>query len=153
MLKSTKGIASRVSKKEVHALIGAISETQLQRCVFTRIARERNPNYRLVVAYPAQGGAGMSGWGAKRKLEGSAKGFPDLAVYLPKNQYHALFIELKTAKGKPRPEQLEWKDRLGKAGFKSIILRTNSWEFVFKTIQAWVEHQPDCDCSFCEGLK
>ena len=49
--------------------------------------------------------------------EGLKAGFPDITVAIPRSPYHGLFIEFKRHPNKLSAEQLEWQDRLTKAGY------------------------------------
>lgn len=59
--------------------------------------------------------------GAKLKAEGVKSGVPDICLPVARNGYHGLFIELKTAGGRVRPEQLEWGDALGDEGYAWML--------------------------------
>ena len=48
---------------------------------------------------------------------GLSKGFPDIIICEPVGGYHGLFLELKTTKGKPRPEQIQWGNNLEDKGY------------------------------------
>lgn len=72
----------------------------------------------MIVAYPSQGGIGNVRRGSQRKSEGQAKGFPDLAIYVPVGPYHGAFIELKREHSfKISPEQKEWGRELTDRGY------------------------------------
>ena len=55
------------------------------------------------------------------KSEGLAKGFPDLALLCKNDLYAGLFIEMKTQRGKPTSEQLEWLCALRNHGYAAIV--------------------------------
>lgn len=65
--------------------------------------------------------------GANFKRMGTKAGFPDLFVFIPKGEYHGLFIELKTPKGKSRQagqvsdNQEMMIDRLNSIGYKAVV--------------------------------
>lgn len=65
--------------------------------------------------------------GGNFKLMGTKAGFPDLFVFIPKGEYHGLFIELKTPKGKSRQagqvsdNQEMMIDRLNSIGYKAVV--------------------------------
>lgn len=59
--------------------------------------------------------------GARLKRIGLRKGVPDLCIPLPKGRYHGLYIELKTAKGKVTPDQIEWLKLLKSNGYATAI--------------------------------
>lgn len=62
--------------------------------------------------------------GNKLKRMGMSKGFPDLEICVPKNGFHGLYLEFKSGKGKLSPEQKEWGERLGEAGYKVAVVRS-----------------------------
>jgi hypothetical protein len=61
---------------------------------------------------------------AKFKQMGVRAGYPDLTLLVPRKGYHALFIELKTAKGKQSEHQKEYQAEVEKQGYKYIICRS-----------------------------
>src|SRR3990167_2792043 len=60
--------------------------------------------------------------GAKMKRMGSKKGFPDIQIFHPNRRYHGLFIELKSEKGRPSLEQIEWRDCLNYKMYCAVIM-------------------------------
>ena len=58
--------------------------------------------------------------GARMKAEGLKKGVPDICLPVPRNGYHGLYIEMKSAGGKLRKEQKEWLERLGRNGYLAV---------------------------------
>lgn len=46
------------------------------------------------------------------QIMGGVSGVPDLIILEPRKQYHGLFIEIKTDKGKPTENQLKFIDKL-----------------------------------------
>ncbi len=74
--------------------------------------------FSLIKANRDQGGTNMAKWGALRKLEGGAKGFPDIEVLLPVGKFHGLFIEMKReTQFKISSEQKDWGRLLTKYGY------------------------------------
>lgn len=55
------------------------------------------------------------------KASGVKKGVPDLSLPCPHGGFAGLYIELKTAKGKPSREQLWWIDKLSEHGYCACI--------------------------------
>jgi hypothetical protein len=68
---------------------------------------------------------------------GVRAGFPDLTLLVPRKGYHALFIELKTAKGKQSEHQKEYQAEVEKQGYKYIICR--SVQDFIKEIEEYME--------------
>ena len=61
----------------------------------------------------------------KAKKSGYKKGFPDLFIYeisrIEDTIYAGLTIELKTKKGRPSKEQIEWMNKLNERGYMATI--------------------------------
>lgn len=74
---------------------------------------------------------------AKFKQMGVRAGYPDLTLLVPRKGYHALFIEMKTAKGKQSEHQREYQAELEKQGYKYIICR--SVQDFIKEIEEYME--------------
>ncbi len=53
----------------------------------------------------------------------SAAGFPDLVFV----RERVVWVELKTARGRVRPEQQRWLDALGRAGQEVYLFRPGDW--------------------------
>ena len=60
--------------------------------------------------------------GAKLKAEGVSAGVADLIILLPIG--NALFVEVKTAKGRQSPEQKAFQERVESLGFNYVIWRS-----------------------------
>jgi hypothetical protein len=60
----------------------------------------------------------------KMKRTGYVKGFPDLFIYEPRNEYNGLAIEMKKEKGGvASPEQKRWQEQLRNRGYSSYICK------------------------------
>ena len=60
----------------------------------------------------------------KMKRTGYVKGFPDLFIYEPNQDYHGLAIEMKKEKGGvASPEQKSWQEQLRNRGYASYICK------------------------------
>jgi len=60
----------------------------------------------------------------KMKRTGYVKGFPDLFIYEPNQDYHGLAIEMKKEKGSvASPEQKRWQEQLRNRGYCSYICK------------------------------
>ena len=57
------------------------------------------------------------------KRTGYVKGFPDLQITEARHQYHGLFIELKTTKGRPTAYQKDWIKALNERGYRAVICK------------------------------
>lgn len=58
------------------------------------------------------------------KREGVVSGVADLLLFIPASGYHALCIEMKTAKGRQSPTQKTWQKKAEKQGYKYIVCRS-----------------------------
>lgn len=62
----------------------------------------------------------------KMKRTGYVKGFPDLFIYEPNEDFHGLAIEMKKEKGGvASPEQKSWQEQLRNRGYASYICKGN----------------------------
>jgi len=64
------------------------------------------------------------GVAVRMKKMGYSAGTPDVMIFRPSGDYHGLFIELKTERGKLSPEQKEWSSRLNAMNYKSVVCRS-----------------------------
>lgn len=55
------------------------------------------------------------------KKVGWRKGMADLQLFIPSSRYHALFIEMKSMKGRPDPEQLAYLADLRSQGYAACV--------------------------------
>lgn len=78
------------------------------------------PELKLLHHIP-NGGRRDAKTGAMLKRMGVKAGVPDLCLPVPKGQYHALYIELKTKTGKTRESQNEWIEELQKYGNMVVV--------------------------------
>ena len=67
------------------------------------------------------GGARRKSEAARLKAEGVRPGIPDLCVPVSRGEYHSLYIEMKSDKGKPTQEQVDWLWRLRGEGMAAYI--------------------------------
>lgn len=61
---------------------------------------------------------------ARFKAMGTKAGFPDIALFYPTKEYHALFIELKTDKGRQTESQKWWQQWAENHGYKYAVVRS-----------------------------
>lgn len=74
---------------------------------------------------------------AKLKAEGMRPGLPDIVLAVPRGGYGALYIELKTQKGRPSKDQLDYIDLLRSCGNVAMICR--GWETAKAIIEAYLD--------------
>lgn len=70
------------------------------------------------------GGARRRIEGAIMKAEGVVAGVSDLLLLYPSQGFHALCIEMKSAKGVQRDTQKAWQQAVEKWGYKYIVCRS-----------------------------
>ena len=58
---------------------------------------------------------------ARLKKMGWRKGMADIQLFVPAGRYHGLFIELKSMKGRPDKEQLEYLADLREQGYAACV--------------------------------
>lgn len=68
------------------------------------------------------GGHRNKATGARMKLMGTRRGFPDLVTFLPKHGFAGLVVELKWGRGQTSDEQNDWLERLGKGGYQTHVV-------------------------------
>lgn len=101
-----------------------MTEAQIQNR-FVRLLDRLNATQKADILFcSTQGGLRMRIGQARKMVEGGyRKGIPDLLIYTPSRGYVGLALELKTTKGRPSPEQLEWVDRLRSFGWDAKVVR------------------------------
>ncbi len=77
-----------------------------------------------IIVHIPNGGNRSKSEGAKFKKMGVTAGMPDLLVPVPRNGYGSLYIELKTKKGRIRPEQKIQMKLLEDLGNKVVLCRS-----------------------------
>ena len=96
-----------------------MKEYQLQKAIVTYIKLQ----YPNVLYCASAGGLRTSMTQAvKMKASGYIKGYPDLSILEPIGNFHSLFLEVKTKKGRPTKEQLWWREKLNERNFVSEIV-------------------------------
>jgi hypothetical protein len=82
-------------------------------CVCVKWFRLKYPRLaQRLIAIP-NGGARDLITGARLKAEGVVAGVADLALLIPRKGYGALFVEMKTDKGRQSESQKQWAAQLG----------------------------------------
>ena len=99
-------------------------EHRIQAALFewAKYASAKHPGLKLMFAIP-NGGARDAVTGAILKREGVKPGVPDIFLPMPVGNFHGLFIELKTAKGRPSLQQREWLRNLSNQGYAVVLCR------------------------------
>ena len=101
-----------------------MTEAQFQRSVIELAQRAK---WKVAHFRPAQNAKGA--WRTPVAADGA--GFPDLVLVRDR----VIFAELKTDKGRLRPEQREWLDALAFAGVNdAVIWRPRDWRVIEETL-------------------
>ena len=94
--------------------------------------RNRYPELALLFHIP-NGGSRDAVEARHLKQQGVKSGVPDLCLPVARDRFHALYIEMKTEKGRVRPEQRWWMDRLAMSGNYATVCR--GWRDAVDTIE------------------
>lgn len=111
-----------------------MTEAQHQATIikWTLVNRGKYPELKLLFHIP-NGGARDPVEGRHLKEQGVKKGVPDLCLPVPRGQYGALFIELKTEKGKTSEAQDWWIRELNKVGCFAEVC--HGWESAVRVLE------------------
>ncbi len=95
-----------------------MKEYELQKSIIEYIKMQYN-----VLYCASAGGLRTSITQAKRmKATGYVAGFPDLAIFEPNGEYHGLFLEVKTKKGRVSASQLAWIKKLNERNYRAVVV-------------------------------
>lgn len=99
-----------------------MSEAQEQRALFqwAGYVEQQYPELKLLHHIP-NGGKRDSRTAVNLKREGVKAGVPDICLPVARGQYHGLYIELKTVKGKVQKNQKEWLHALEEQGYSTKV--------------------------------
>ena len=104
-----------------------------------------NPQTKTMLLFSVPNGAKFAGSARQRasqwkrlEKEGCLAGTPDLQLCHPAGDFHGLFIEMKTPKGRQSKTQALFEQRALDAGYKYVICR--SLEEFIDTVQGYIEH-------------
>lgn len=84
------------------------------------------------------------------KSEGMTRGVSDICIDLPSSSFHALRIEMKTAKGSQEPEQEEFQLRCEAVGIKYAIVR--SYDDFEATVNDYMRSVPQSTISALKDI-
>lgn len=117
-----------------------MTEAQEQACVIKWSQqpeiRSQWPELSLLFHIP-NGGRRDSVEGKHLKQQGVKQGVPDLCLPVPSGQYHGLFIEMKTDKGRASKAQKWWIEKLNAAGYFAQVC--HCWEAAVDTLTWYLE--------------
>ncbi len=74
--------------------------------------------------------------GKRLKAQGVRAGIPDLFLAVPRKEFSGLWIELKSLKGRPSPEQQDWIAKLQVYGYAAHVCY--GWQHAAKVICAYL---------------
>lgn len=66
-------------------------------------------------------------------VAGDGVGWPDLFLARPRDG-RLLAVELKSARGRPTPEQLDWLDTLRRCGVETHLWRPDDWDVIVEAL-------------------
>jgi hypothetical protein len=112
------------------------------------IARVRYPELALLHAIP-NGGHRHIQVARKLKAEGVKHGVPDICLPVPRDDWHGLYIELKTVTGSVSKVQRDWLKSLQDQGYRVAICR--GWEPARLFIEEYLA--TGADAGRCPGSK
>ena len=99
-----------------------MTEAQEQKALFqwAGYAEQQYPELKLLHHIP-NGGKRDPITARNLKAEGVKAGVPDIFLPVARGQYHGLYIELKTQKGKLQKNQKEWLNALNEEGYATNV--------------------------------
>lgn len=101
------------------------SESQIQQaCINWFKLQHRALWEQGVLFHIANEGIRVAGMGSRAKREGIVRGVADLCLAMPRHGYGALYIEMKTPRGRQTPEQVAWGRHITNHGNKYVVCRS-----------------------------
>lgn len=97
------------------------------------------PELRWLAAIP-NGGHRAKRTAGQLKAEGVKPGMPDYLMPVRRGEHVGLAIELKTATGRPSPEQRQWLAHLQAQGWHAVIAR--GWEQAWDAVRDYMALEP-----------
>ena len=116
-----------------------ITESQLQVLLFDwcHMNRQKYPELQLMFHIP-NGGYRNIATAKRLKAEGVKSGVPDICLPVPRGNYHGLYLELKTDKGRLSKEQENWLSNLSREGYLAEV--AYGFDEAVKVIKGYLEN-------------
>jgi len=130
-IRHNSGMATKIKPASEHS-------EQVSLIRWARLAAQTRPALAGLVAIP-NGGARHIAVATKLKAEGVSKGYPDLALNVPRGGFAGLFIELKAMDGRTSPEQKDWISRLNAQGNYAAVCK--GWTAARELIEAYLDEK------------
>ena len=89
---------------------------------WAEFAKRKYPQLAFLYAIP-NGGSRHIAEAVNLKKSGTKSGVPDICLPVIRGEYGALYIEMKSDKGKASPQQTVWIDYLNTNGYKAVVCR------------------------------
>ena len=96
---------------------------------------KKYPELKMLMHVPNEGKRSKR-YGAELKRMGLKAGFPDLGLFVPRNNKHALFLEMKVGRNKCTDNQKEWIRALMQQGYEVKVCY--SCEEAIQTIKKYL---------------
>lgn len=115
-----------------------LTESQLQILLFDwcHMNRQRYPELQLMFHIP-NGGYRNIATAKRLKAEGVKAGVPDICLPVARGNYHGLYLELKTDKGRLSKDQENWLFDLNKQGYLAEV--AYGFDEAVKVIKGYLE--------------
>ena len=116
-----------------------LTESQLQILLFDwcHMNRQKYPELQLMFHIP-NGGYRNIATAKRLKAEGVKSGVPDICLPVPRGNYHGLYLELKTDKGRLSKEQENWLSNLSREGYLAEV--AYGFDEAVKVIKEYLEN-------------
>ena len=96
------------------------SEDQEQALFFEWLSWQKEPEYQMAFAIP-NGGKRHISTALRLKATGVKSGVPDIMLPIMRGKHGAMFIEMKSVKGRISPKQTKWHKDLREQGYKVVV--------------------------------
>ena len=112
------------------------AQEQIALLDWAAVMQGRYAELALLFHIPNEGKRSYQVGGQMRRM-GLKRGVPDLFLPVARGGYYGLFVEMKSAKGRPTPEQREWCKVLQEQGYAAIVV--HGWREAAEQIEAYLK--------------